>query len=126
MKAEKTRALASALPAAIKTLFGCQSIERTVDRRGFLRCLETHQLFSSSKEQTAMVLRYYTSREDVDMSKVMVLRHVSGGEESAYLAPLPTANLSSLGLHLTQVAALLIRSKTRAGFHSPEGSRVQT
>jgi hypothetical protein len=73
-----------------------------------------------------MVLRYYTSREDVDMSKVMVLRHVSGGEESAYLAPLPTANLSSLGLHLTQVAALLIRSKTRAGFHSPEGSRVQT
>lgn len=74
MKAEKTRALASALPAAIKTLFGCQSIERTVDRRGFLRCLETHQLFSSSKEQTAMVLRCYMYGRDVGMSPVMALR----------------------------------------------------
>ena len=57
MNAEKTYALASAAPAARRTLFGCQSISRTVDRRGFLMCFETHQLFSSSKEHTAMVLR---------------------------------------------------------------------
>jgi hypothetical protein len=44
---------------------------------------------------------------------------------SAYLAPLPTANLSSFGLHLTQVAALLILNKTRAGFH-PFSVGVQT
>lgn len=53
MNAEKTRALASAEPAASKTLFGCQSIDKTVDRSGFFKCLEVHQLFSSSKEQTA-------------------------------------------------------------------------
>ena len=46
----------SALPAASKTLFGCQSIERTVDLIGFLRSFETHQLLSSSKEQTAIAL----------------------------------------------------------------------
>lgn len=97
MNAENTLALASALPAAIKTLFGCQSMDKTVDLNGFLRCLETHQLFSSSKEQTAIVL-----------------------------APLPTANLSSFGLHLTQVAARLIRRRTRAGFQVPVSSWVQT
>jgi hypothetical protein len=43
----------------------------------------------------------------------------------AYLAPLPTANLSSLGLHLTQVAALLILKRTNAGFH-PFSVGVQT
>ena len=46
----------SALPAASKTLFGCQSIERTVDLMGFLRSFETHQLLSSSKEQIAIAL----------------------------------------------------------------------
>lgn len=46
----------SALPEARRMLFGCQSSERTVDRIGFLRCLATHQLFSSSNEQTAMTL----------------------------------------------------------------------
>lgn len=34
----------------------------------------------------------------------------------AYRAPLATANLSSLGLHLTKVADLLMRSRTRVGF----------
>jgi hypothetical protein len=43
----------------------------------------------------------------------------------ANLAPLPTANLSSFGLHLTQVAARLILSKTSAGFH-PFSVGVQT
>ena len=46
----------SALPAANKTLFGCQSMERTVDLIGFLRSFETHQLLSSSKEQIAIAL----------------------------------------------------------------------
>ena len=46
----------SALPAANKTLFGCQSMERAVDLIGFLRSFETHQLLSSSKEQIAMAL----------------------------------------------------------------------
>ena len=56
MYAEKTRAFMSALPAASKTLFGCQSIERTVDLMGFLRSFETHQSLSSSKEQIAIAL----------------------------------------------------------------------
>lgn len=56
MYAEKTRAFMSALPAASKTLFGCQSMERTVDLIGFLRSFETHQLLSSSKEQIAIAL----------------------------------------------------------------------
>ena len=56
MYAEKTRAFISELPAANRTLFGCQSIERTVDLMGFLRSFETHQLLSSSNEQTAMAL----------------------------------------------------------------------
>ena len=55
--AEKTRAFMSALPAANKTLFGCQSMERTVDLIGFLRSFETHQSLSSSKEQIAMALK---------------------------------------------------------------------
>ena len=46
----------SALPAASKTLFGCQSTERTVDLMGFLRSFETHQSLSSSKEQIAIAL----------------------------------------------------------------------
>jgi hypothetical protein len=54
--AEKTRAFMSALPAASKTLFGCQSMERTVDLIGFLRSFETHQSLSSSKEQIAIAL----------------------------------------------------------------------
>ena len=54
--AEKTRAFMSALPAASKTLFGCQSMERTVDLMGFLRSFETHQLLSSSNEQIAIAL----------------------------------------------------------------------
>ena len=35
------------------------------------------------------------------------------------LAPLPTANLFSLGDHLTMVAARLIRNMTREGFQEP-------
>lgn len=54
--AEKTRAFASALPAASKTLLGCQSTERTVERIGFLSCLETHQSLSGSNEQIAIAL----------------------------------------------------------------------
>jgi len=56
MYAEKTRAFMSALPAASKTLFGCQSTERTVERIGFLSCFATHQLLSGSKEQIAIAL----------------------------------------------------------------------
>ena len=56
MYAENTRAFMSALPAATKTLFGCQSMESTVDLIGFLRSFETHQLLSSSKEQIAIAL----------------------------------------------------------------------
>jgi hypothetical protein len=56
MNAENTLAFMSAAPAAKSTLFGCQSMARTVERSGFLRCFETHQLFSSSNEQTDMVL----------------------------------------------------------------------
>lgn len=54
--AEKTLAFISALPAARRTLLGCQSTERTVDLIGFLRRRETHQLLSSSNEQTAIAL----------------------------------------------------------------------
>lgn len=56
IQAENTLAFMSAEPAASKMLLGCQSRDRTVDRRGFLIRLATHQLFSSSKEQTAMAL----------------------------------------------------------------------
>lgn len=56
IQAEKTRAFMSAEPAARRMLLGCQSSERTVDRSGFLSRLATHQLFSSSNEQTAMAL----------------------------------------------------------------------
>lgn len=56
INAEKTRAFMSALPAANNTLFGCQSMARTVERMGFFICFDTHQLFSSSKLQIATVL----------------------------------------------------------------------
>lgn len=56
IKALKTRARMSAQPAAISTLLGCQSRERTVLRRGRLMCLATHQSLSSSKEQIEMML----------------------------------------------------------------------
>jgi hypothetical protein len=49
MKLEKTRACPSVDPAASSTEFGCQATEVMVDRIGFLRCLDTHQLSSSSK-----------------------------------------------------------------------------
>lgn len=49
MKEENTRAWASVEPAARRTELGCQATERTVERSGFLMCLETHQSFSSSK-----------------------------------------------------------------------------
>jgi hypothetical protein len=49
---------------------------------------------------------------------VFELRQESKREESeTNLAPEATANLSSLGLHLTIVAARLILSRTRVGFH---------
>ena len=63
MYAENTRAFISALPAANSTLFGCQSIESTVDLIGFLSNFDTHQLFSESKEQMAMALE---TNEDLD------------------------------------------------------------
>lgn len=46
----------SALPAARRTLFGCQSTAKTVDLMGFLSSFETHQSPSGSKEQMAMAL----------------------------------------------------------------------
>lgn len=119
MNAENTRAFISAAPAARSTLFGCQSIARTVERRGFLRWRETHQLFSSSNEQTAIVLPW---RVHADQPTPISTRPPPG----THLAPLPTANLSSAGLHLTHVAARLMRKRTSAGFHSPPGWGVQT
>lgn len=56
MNAENTRAFMSALPAARRTLLGCQSTESTVDLMGFFNSLETHQSFSGSKEQMAIAL----------------------------------------------------------------------
>jgi hypothetical protein len=49
MKLEKTLAWASVEPAASKTELGCHDTAVMVLRIGFLRCLETHQSFSSSK-----------------------------------------------------------------------------
>lgn len=61
-----------------------------------------------------------------DGSKSYQLRsQLSSKGNRADLAPLPTANLSSLGDHLTQVAALLILNRTKAGFH-PFSVGVQT
>lgn len=59
----------SALPAASKTLFGCQSTERTVDRIGFLSRRETHQLFSGSNEQIAIALVINTSSEPLKSNR---------------------------------------------------------
>lgn len=56
MYAEKTRAFMSALPAARSTLFGCQSIESTVERIGFFSWRATHQSLSESKEQIHIAL----------------------------------------------------------------------
>jgi hypothetical protein len=56
MYAENTLAFMSALPAARRTLFGCQSMESTVDRIGFFKSFETHQLLSGSNEQIAIAL----------------------------------------------------------------------
>lgn len=97
----------SALPAASKTLFGCQSTERTVDRIGFFSCLAIHQLFSGSKEQTAIALWRKSVNGFLDTD-----------DGKSDLAPLATANLSSFGLHRTKVAALFIRSSTSVGFHT--------
>jgi hypothetical protein len=58
MKAENTLAFISADPAARRTLFGCQSTQRTVDLIGFFNSLDTHQSFSGSKEQTAIALMF--------------------------------------------------------------------
>ena len=49
MKLENTLAWASVDPAARRTEFGCQDRVVIVLRMGFLRCLDTHQSFSSSK-----------------------------------------------------------------------------
>jgi hypothetical protein len=86
-KVENTLAFMSALPAANRTLFGCQSIDKTVLLIGFLSCLDAHQFMSSSNEQIQMDL-----------------------------APLATANLFSKGLQRTCVAARLILRTTRVGF----------
>lgn len=97
MYAEKTLTLKSAEPATRSTLLGCQSREVMVDLIGFLMCLDTHQSFSDSKQQTEM-----------------------------RRAPDPTANLFSLGDHFTHEAARLIRSKTNVGFHFLSSPCVQT
>ena len=86
MNAENTRATPSALPAASKTELGCHSSDKTVVRSGFLMCLATHQSLSSSNWHTAIVR-----------------------------APLATANFSSLGDHLTNVADLFNRKSTSVG-----------
>ncbi len=85
-------------PAARRQLLGCQSRAVTVDLMGFLMCLATHQSFSDSKKHTEMSL-----------------------------APDPTANLFSWGLHLTHVAARLILSRTSVCFHErPSGMGFHT
>lgn len=109
MYAENTRAFISALPAAKRTLFGCQSMERTVDLIGFLRSFETHQLLSSSNEQIAIALITTSQSTRVTPTKQQCGSH---------LAPLATANLFSNGLHRTKVAARLMLSNTNVGFHS--------
>lgn len=50
----KHSSLKSQDPTASKTLLGCQSKLRTVERVGFLTCLLTYQSFSDSKYQTKM------------------------------------------------------------------------
>ena len=89
MMAEKSRTLKSAAPATITQLLGCQSIDKMVERIGLRMCLLTHQLLSFSKLQIEM-----------------------------HRAPEATANLFSAGLHLTNVAARLIRRITSVGCHS--------
>lgn len=49
IKPENIFTLKSQHPAASSTLFGCQSIEFTVDLIGFFICFETHQSFACSK-----------------------------------------------------------------------------
>jgi hypothetical protein len=113
MYAEKTRAFMSALPAASKTLFGCQSTESTVERIGFLSCFATHQLLSASNEQTAIAL--------LDIGNSLTHTHIFQRRRvkpTTHLAPLATANLSSNGLQRTYVAARLMRSKTSVGFQT--------
>ena len=104
MYAEKMRAFISALPAASNTLFGCQSTDSTVDLIGFLSSLETHQSPSGSNEQIAIALIVHVSNKP------------SSTRWLTYRAPLATANLSSLGLQRTCVAARLMRNRTRVGF----------
>lgn len=65
IKAEKTLALPSAPPAASSTPLLCQSMDKTVDLRGFFKCLDVHQLFSSSNEQTATDLDGVSMRAGV-------------------------------------------------------------
>merc|ERR1712106_764329 len=48
MYPENTRTLKSVDPVARSTLLGCQSSDVTVDFRGFLMCLATHQSLSFS------------------------------------------------------------------------------
>jgi hypothetical protein len=96
MKLDSTRAWPSVEPAASSTEFGCQARAVTVERIGFLRCLDTHQLSSSSKWQTAM-----------------------------RRAPEPAANFVSEGDQRTQVAARLMRRRTSVGFQ-PVGDGSQT
>jgi hypothetical protein len=105
--AEKTLAFISALPAASRTLLGCQSTESTVERIGFFSGLETHQSLSGSKEQIEIMLPSPKSNQ----------HHLWQCKIQTHRAPLATANLFSRGLHLTKVAALLILSRTRVGFH---------
>lgn len=76
---------------------------------GFFRCFDTHQSFSSSNEQTAIALFMRLS-----FNLTITLCH----ERDADRSPLATANLSSLGLQRTNVAARLMRRRTRVGFQT--------
>ena len=89
-RGDREGALESEPPAARRTLLGCQSRLKIVDRIGFLRCFDTHQSPSSSKLHTAIAL-----------------------------ALDPQANLFSVGDHLTNVAARFNLNNTSVGFQVP-------
>ena len=95
----------SALPAASKTLFGCQPVEGTVGLMGFWKSFETCQLLSSSNEQITITL------------VTICQGWKTGWRCRSYLAPLETANLLPNGLQPTNVTARLIRN-TGVGFYS--------
>lgn len=121
MKAEKTRAFISALPAARSTLFGCQSRERTVELLQYKYHLVRREkrnapngLFELfGNPPVVLFIERADCNGTIQESGVSLrFKNING----TYRAPLATANLSSFGLHRTKVAARLIRSKTNVGF----------